>query len=59
MPVVNYIWDVVSDNDLMEVDDEGNTLARYVQEPDLYGKRSQWNAMARRGTTITTGWAKP
>jgi RHS repeat-associated protein len=37
MPVVNYIWDVVTDNVIMEVDDEGYTLARYVQEPSLYG----------------------
>lgn len=38
MPVVNYIWDVVTDNVIMEVDDEGNTLARYVQQPSLYGE---------------------
>jgi len=38
MPVTNYIWDVVSDNVLMEKDDDGETIARYVQEPELYGE---------------------
>ena len=38
MPVTNYIWDVVSDNVLMEKDDDDETIARYVQEPSLYGE---------------------
>ena len=38
MPVTNYIWDVVSDNVLMEKDDDGETIARYVQRPELYGE---------------------
>jgi len=38
MGVTNYIWDVVSDNVLMEKDDDGETTARYVQEPELYGE---------------------
>jgi len=38
MPVTNYIWDVVSDNVLMEKDDDGETIARYLQEPKLYGE---------------------
>ena len=38
MPVTNYIWDVVSDNLLMEKDDDDETIARYVQEPSLYGE---------------------
>ncbi|MDA1055439.1 MAG: hypothetical protein O3C40_33995 [Planctomycetota bacterium] len=36
--MTRYIWDVVSDNVLMETDDAGATTAVYTQEPDLYGK---------------------
>jgi len=36
--MTRYIWDVVSDNVLMETDDAGETTAVYTQEPDLYGE---------------------
>ena len=42
MPVVNYIWDVASDNVLMEMDDEGNILARYVCVPIPESLESNW-----------------
>jgi len=38
MGVTNYIWDVVSDNVLMEKDDEGDTIATYTHEPGLHGE---------------------
>ena len=36
--MTRYIWDVVSDNVLMETDDAGETTAVYTQEPDRYGE---------------------
>ena len=37
MPVVNYVWDEIEDNIMSEVDDEGNTIASFTTEPELYG----------------------
>ena len=38
MAATNYIWDPLSDNVVMEVDDGGDVLAEYTQEPTLYGE---------------------
>ena len=38
MPVTNYIWDVASDNLLMETDASGATTAVYTNEPDVFGE---------------------
>lgn len=38
MPTTNYIWDVVSDNLLMEKDDDDNTIASYEHEPGPFGE---------------------
>lgn len=59
MPVTNYIWDVVSDNVLMEKDDDDETIARYVQEPSLYGEAISQSGAARPVTTTTTAKETP
>ncbi len=38
MPVTNYIWDRVSDNVRMEVDDTGTVTAAYANEPGQFGE---------------------
>src|SRR3990170_3189306 len=38
MPVTNYLWDVESDNLLMETDASGATTAVYTNEPDVFGE---------------------
>ncbi len=38
MPVSNFVWDELSDNVLMEVDDIGTTTAEYTNEPSQIGK---------------------
>lgn len=38
MPVTNYMWDAVSDNVLMESDENGATVAEYTNEPDEFGQ---------------------
>src|SRR3990170_5448314 len=38
MTVTNYIWDVESDNLLMETDASGATTAVYTNEPDVFGE---------------------
>jgi len=37
MPTVNYLWNPINDNIVREFDDDGNTIAEYTTEPDLYG----------------------
>ncbi|MCA9176939.1 MAG: hypothetical protein KDB14_20765 [Planctomycetales bacterium] len=36
MAATNFIWDPLSDNVIMEVDDAGASQADYTQEPRLY-----------------------
>jgi len=38
MAVTNYLWDMESDNVLMESDEAGVTTAVYTHEPEQYGK---------------------
>ena len=38
MPVTNYLWDVGSDNLLLETDASGATTAVYTNEPDVFGE---------------------
>jgi YD repeat-containing protein len=38
MPTTRYIWDPVSDNLLMELDGNGDTIATYTHEPGLHGE---------------------
>ena len=38
MPVTHYTWDPLSDNLLMESDENGQTTAVYTNEPDPYGQ---------------------
>src|SRR3990167_6118430 len=38
MTVTNYIWDVESDNLLLETDVSGATTAVYTNEPDVFGE---------------------
>ena len=37
MSVINFIWDELSDNVLMETDQSGATTAAYTNEPGLFG----------------------
>ncbi len=37
MTVTHYTWNPVEDNITAEFDDQGNEVARYTSEPDLYG----------------------
>ena len=37
MGVTHYVWDELSDNVLMETDENGEVTAEYTQEPELYG----------------------
>ena len=37
MPVTNYVWDPLSDNVLLETDENDVTQAVYTQEPDTFG----------------------
>ncbi len=39
MVAINYVWDELSDNVILEVDDSGTTTAEYTNEPSLYGER--------------------
>ena len=36
MPVTNYVWDPLSDNVLLETDENDVTQAVYTQEPDTF-----------------------
>ena len=38
MAKTEYIWDVVTDNVMMEKDGAGSTQAVYTQEPSQYGR---------------------
>lgn len=38
MPITNYYWDVDTDNVVLEEDENGNTIAEYTQEPNVYGE---------------------
>ncbi len=38
MTVTNYIWDELSDNVRMEVDDTGTVTAEYMNEPGQFGQ---------------------
>src|SRR3989304_10410498 len=63
MTVTNYIWDVESDNLLMETDASGATTAVYTNEPDVFGElvsqrrgggRSYYHFDAQRSTRELT-----
>jgi len=38
MGAINYIWDEENDSLLEEVDDDGNVIASYTNEPGPFGK---------------------
>ena len=38
MPIVNYVWDDLNDCVLEEVDENGNVIASYTNEPGPFGK---------------------
>ncbi len=49
MAVTNFVWDELSDNVLMEVDDAGSTIVAYTNEPNQFGEL----VSQRRGVTTS------
>ncbi len=55
MGAINYIWDEENDSLLEEVDDDGNVIVSYTNEPGPFGKVISQVSIATKNQPFSQG----